>query len=295
MKLIILLQFLLVSYAYSTVCPCGAPPECGSSRPPNCRDKGVDTPLDPFFANMSVQKRAPKAFALSDESREFILITKKQILIDGSQFLSHLNRDKALQSKVQRYDSFSLEDQIKVLREVFSLQVKSLGIKAPKLVIDTNYSRAAFFKFNIEDDSNGTVYINPKKTYEENRMTSLSLLLHETKHAAQLSLAKNKSTSIQGAHFRAAFVAQKKLLNSLNFSDFLTLNNEYEAFSYANYIIYKLYNGKFDMIDMGTFASQFDQAGHLKIDLERLHYTPSNNIYEDFNTLMKEQKSLLGL
>lgn len=47
------------------------------------------------------------------------------------------------------------------------------------------------------------------------------------------------------------------------------------------------------MIDMGTFASQINQDGQLKIDLKSIHLKYPDRTYEIFNELMIEQKKQL--
>jgi hypothetical protein len=292
-QLIFILTLTISNLSFAAICECGAPPECGRSRPPNCKSFTGNSALSKFFANNSIQSQNPKAFALSSESREFVSVSKKNALKLGEKFISDISKNYYLYTKVLSFENQSIEEQINTLKEVFEFEVKLLKIQAPKLVIDTNYNRAAYFEFNFEDNSNGTVYINPKKTYDENRMISLSLLIHETRHAAQLQLAKANRSTIEGTAYRQSFMTQKKDIKGLSFSDFLTLNNEYEAFLFANYVFHKLFEGQYEMIDMGTFASQFDQAGNLKIDLEELHIH-EHDVLKAFNKLMIKQKKLLG-
>jgi hypothetical protein len=280
--------------SYSAICDCGALPECNTSRPPNCRDSVTTYELSSFFANHTIQAQAPKAFALNSESKRFISVAKIKAIQAGTKFIRELTMNKNLYLSVMNYEHQSIEEQIITLREVFKFEIKTLGIKSPKLVIDLNYKKAAYFEFNLTDESNGVVYINPKITYDENRMTSLSLLIHETRHAAQLQMAKLSPNSVEGSSYRQAFIAQKKNLKGLSFSDFLTLNNEYEAFLFANYIFYKLFIGKHEMIEMGTFASQFYQNGAIKIDLNELHNL-EHDVLNTFNKLMIKQKEQLGI
>jgi hypothetical protein len=74
----------------------------------------------------------------------------------------------------------------------------------------------------------------------------------------------------------------------------LTLLNEYEAFLFGNYVVGRLTDWRVDMIDMGTFASQFDSSGALKIDLEKIsRENGGGNILEPFNRLEQTQYDLL--
>lgn len=247
-----------------------------------------------FFATEAIQSHYINSFVLRPELKEFVSLSKKKVFEEGDLFIKNLRKNSKLYNDIQNYEHLSVDQQITILYKVFEIEVKTLGIISPKLVIDKDFGRAAYFEFDLDDATNGIVFINPLKTFSENPMISLSLLIHETRHAAQLSQAKNLDHTLEGFHYQEAFMAQKALKGKLGFSDFLTLNNEYDAFLFANYIMYKLFDGKHEMIDMGTYASQFDQKGDLKIDLEYLH-SHSENIIGDFNQLMKLQKEALGI
>lgn len=296
---VILTSFIMVSDAYAAICPCDAPPSCGSSRPSHCHiDDGKaksDDDKHKFYANKSVQNLYKEAFALSSESKNFVNTVYASTFEQADKFINDLKKDEILWKKVLNYGTLSIAEQIAVLAEVFNIEVKSLGIVAPEISISTNYERAAYFEYDLQKKGNGTVYINPKKTYDENRLMSLSLLIHETRHASQLALAKNSSKEVMGASYKAAFTMQKNMKGKLNFSDFLTLNNEYEAFLFANYVFHKIYNGQEDMIDMGTYASQFRQDGSVKIDLKNLHAIHPHLVLEMFNMFMAEQAQDLGV
>ena len=246
-----------------------------------------------FYANRSIQELSPPAFALEMVSKEFINTVSLTTYSEADKFLVELAKNEELFEKVKNYHLLTLVEQIVVLRNVFEIEVRAMNITPPKLIIDVNYERAAYFEYDLQDATNGIVYINPSITFNTNKFMSLSLLIHETRHSAQLNLAKNVSTEILGHHYYQAFKAQKDLSGQLGFSDFLTLNNEYEAFLFANYTIYKLFNGTIDMVDMGTFASQVNRRGKVKIDLQNLHDHHSDRLTEVFNFLMIDQNNLL--
>ncbi|WP_127716775.1 hypothetical protein [Halobacteriovorax sp. HLS] len=244
---------------------------------------------DNFFANKYIQVQNKQAFALQAESKDFVKESARKVFLEADYFLELLRKNQPLLTQVLNYKQLPLEEQIVVLKKVFDVEVQALGITAPEVSIDTQYPRAAYFKYNLEDGTNGEVFINPKKTYDSNPLMSLSLLIHETRHAAQLYKAKFDNNQ----NLYQAFKAQAQLSGKLSFSDFLTLNNEYEAFLFANYIIFKLYGPAEDMIDMGTFASQFNEDGSIKIDLTTLHQSKEGQVLEEFNILMQKQRDLL--
>jgi hypothetical protein len=241
-----------------------------------------------------IQQQNPYAFALKPQSSKFIEDVYKKTFIEADNFLARLRSHTSLMNELTSFKELSAQEQVPVLKEVFKIEVESLGITAPKLIIDFHYKRAAFFDYDINSNLPGTVYINPLKTFKENKLAALSLLIHETRHSAQLQLAQTLSKGVLATGFRQAFIAQKLLTGKLGFSDFLTLNNEYEAFLFGNFVIHKLYAGREDMIDMGTFASQINGFGNIKIDLNRLQNENPENILDIFNDLQREQARLLG-
>ena len=78
-----------------------------------------------------------------------------------------------------------------------------------------------------------------------------------------------------------------------SFCDFLTLNNEYEAFQFGNYVVTVLTHGQVDTLGMGTYASQYNKDLSLKIDLPSLFEEGANDVLEKFNLLEKAQYDLL--
>jgi hypothetical protein len=256
--------------------------------------------INAFYASAEVQAMRPQGFALQSESVNFVRLAKRISLQQASQLIEKLKNNAELMADIQNFSSFTPMEQVPVLEAVFAVEVEAMGIKAPKLVIDLNYPRGAFFEFDIDSQGPGTVFINPQKTFADNPLMSLSLLIHETRHSLQLQMAQagNGQRGMRGpmgSAYYNAFKAQNELQGQLSFSDFLTLNNEYEAFLFGNYVIHKLFQGSVDMITMGTFASQFNQQGELKIDLDQLHQQSPGGILEEFNLLQKEQARLLGL
>ena len=179
------------------------------------------------------------------------------------------------------------------MRDVFALEVEALGINAPQLVIEKGIIPGpGFFDFDLEHPSSGKVILNPTELAKlEDPYSSLSLLIHETRHSAQLQLAF-KETSPLAHGYHAAFSAQK-ILKGLSFCDFTLLLNEYEAFQFSNFILGSIVQN--NLFDMGTFASQYDNNGNPKIDLPKLaDEIPVDQLLLKFNELEKEQYRLLG-
>jgi len=260
---------------------------------------GSPVNADSFYANEAAQRTRAEGFALQPESAVFVRQSKRVSLWQAERLIKDLKEDQELFAQLQSFSGLTPMEQVPVLKAVFKVEVRSMGIKAPNLVIDLNYPRAAFFEFDVNSTNPGTVIINPSKSYADNPLMSLSLLIHETRHSLQLQMAQaGKTQGMRGPMARAyfnAFQAQRELSGKLSFCDFLTLNNEYEAFLFGNYVIHKLYDARVDMISMGTFASQFDREGNLKIDLAHLHARPAKNVLEEFNLRQQEQARLLGL
>lgn len=251
-----------------------------------------------FYANKKIQNHLPSAFALQGESKLFVFKATNISIQHARLLILNLRNDKVLYQKILNYAHLSIEEQIPVLKKVFEIEVSTLGIESPNLIIDTNYKKAAYFDFNLDDNKAGIVYINPLKTYKENPYSSLSLLLHETRHSYQIQLVKKhrKENNIFVKAYRDAFYAQKNLKReSFSFSDFLTLNNEYEAFLFGNYILNQIYRGRVDIKNMGTLASQFRDNGKIKLDLRELHHHSKDNIINGYNKRAAVQAKILGI
>ena len=260
---------------------------------------------DGFYANETLQRQAPDAFALQPEAHDFLVSAYALTIKDGDRLLGLIAEDKALTNAIQQWPEMTIEQQIPWLKKVFSLEVRSFGTKAPQLIID-NHSYAnkmVYFDFDIEAGGNGIVYLNPDKLAEEEAYASLAFLIHETRHSYQFQQALNANANDNdsdsdseivaiSAGYLAAFKAQKQL-KGFGFSDFLTLLNEFEAFQYGNYVIGQLTDWQIDMINMGTFASQFDNQGQLKIDLNTLSANVDElSLLAQYNELAKEQFEL---
>ncbi|NKF48966.1 hypothetical protein G3R49_00055 [Shewanella sp. WXL01] len=250
---------------------------------------------DKFYANPSIQQQAPQAFVLQQPNQQFLALTQTKTIADADKLLALMAQDKVVSTALQNWDTLSLEQQIPLLRQIFELEVASFGIKPPKLVID-NHSypgKMVYFDFKLTDRDNGTVYLNPDKLASQPQYAALAFLLHETRHAYQLQLAmrpnQTQANPVFSRSYKASFTAQKQI-KGMGFSDFLTLSNEYEAFLFGNYMIGRITNWQVDMIGMGTYASQFDSQGKLKMDLAKLATTESDlSLLEQYNQLAKAQ------
>ncbi len=194
------------------------------------------------------------------------------------------------------------------LERIFQLEWQSFGIAPPTLIIDEiSYpGKTVYFDFDPEQPSSGTVYLHPSKISKMGPYAALAFLIHETRHSYQFQLANAPQKSVLQHHYWHAFKAQKAAApGTLSFADFLTLVNEYEAFQFGNYVVNNLTEGKFNQDSMGTFASQFDETGSLKIDLPKLFHEQDNQQNNDnssshdsvlarFNQAQQAQKALLS-
>ncbi|MFC6635457.1 hypothetical protein [Microbulbifer taiwanensis] len=250
-----------------------------------------------FYANPELQRQMPGAFALQPEARDFLAPAFRQTLQHGDALVAAIRKDAQLEKAIAQLASLSIGEQIPYLKRLFALETAVMGIAPPKLLID-NHSypgRTAYFDFDPENPSTGTVYLNPGKLAERDKYDALAFLIHETRHSYQFQRAFSGDVAARdtiAAGYADAFRAQKSL-KGFSFSDFLTLVNEYEAFQFGNYVLGSLTDWQLEMPDMGTFASQFDTDGKLKIDLIRMAAEESDSsLLERYNQLAKEQYEL---
>lgn len=243
-----------------------------------------------FYASDALQKKAPEAFVLQNQDHLFLQRTVEKAISEAELLISKINSDAQLSSAIAKWPSLTVEQQVPLLKKIFALEVESFGITPPRLIIDeTSYpKRMVYFDFDLTSKSPGTVYLNPVKLHAYGPFASLAFLIHETRHSAQIQSAFD-SLDDYSQFYYPAFKAQKSL-KGLGFSDFLTLNNEYEAFLFGNYVIGRLTHWQVDTLNMGTFASQFDQQGQLKINLaEMLKNKSAISLLEQYNDKAVEQ------
>ena len=254
--------------------------------------------LAAFYASPEIQNQAPGAFALQSESAAFVHRIQQESLPEREALVKAIQADPELRDAVEKWTSLSIAQQIPHLRRIFALETKVMGIVPPELVIqDGVTSGPAYFDFDPAKPGAGRVLLNPEALAKEpDKYASLSLLIHETRHSKQFQMAFPASSFSPFAKgYEAAFRAQKALKGKLSFCDFMTLLNEYEAFQFGNYVVGRLTEWKVDMVDMGSFASQYDNVGKLKLDLAKLFHDPSpGTLLEKFNGLEKAQYDLLN-
>lgn len=263
-------------------------------------ERSDNGPLDPkFFAHAEIEAEAPEAFVLQRMGLPSLDEIARQAPTERKALIAAIRADKKLFSAITRFPHLNWDERISVLKYVFALECEVLGIRAPELIFDSERIRgAAYFDFDPEKPDAGRVILNPKAlAKEENPYTALLLLIHETRHSAQFQAAFSNGAASKtklAQSYRAAFRAQLRLKGRLSFVDFLSLFNEFEAFQFANYVVGALTNWTVREMDMGTFASQYDEHGHLKIDLLALaRESEGNSLLDAFNELEKEQYRLL--
>lgn len=244
-----------------------------------------------FYATEALQAKYPAAFATQPVARSFhqeLTATAKR---ERDVLVKAIKNHSRLLNEILNFENLLLEDQVRVLRELFVLECAVMKITPPELIIDeTSISGYAFFEFNHQQGGPGKVYLNKKKLKEMNNKSEfVLLLLHETRHSAQFQLSQHSHSSLaQG--FEASFKAQSTL-KIKTFCDFMLLLNEYEAFQFANYVYGSLTNWKTVINDMGTLAGQYDQRGQLRINIIDVISHP--NPIEFFNALSQEQYEVM--
>ncbi len=208
-------------------------------------------PLDPkFFANASFQNQFPGAFALQEESLAFVERSFFETLSDGDRLIDAIRNHSRLLQDVLDFSTLSPEQKRQTLQDVFQLEVSTSGFQAPELVLDDQAARSAFFDFDPKHPGNGRVILNPAKLFSSsNPYEALALLIHETRHSYQFQLAFKSQDAAKRIEtqraFQPGFVTQKQIFEQslrVSFCDFLTLNHEYEAFLYGNYVLETLTN-----------------------------------------------------
>lgn len=267
-----------------------------------------------FYATQVLQSQLPHAFALQPEAHDFLKAAQTKTIKDGDKLVELILADKDLTAALSKWHTLSIDEQIPFLRKVFALEYRSMGIKPPKLIIDNHSypNKMVYFDFDVtylsplatnDSVNSGVVYLNPDKLAAQDKFASLAFLIHETRHSYQFQLSQQQHSNVKdnqlASGYIAAFSAQKSL-TGFGFSDFLTLLNEYEAFQYGNYVLGRLTQWQFDLISMGTFASQFDSTGKLKIDLLQLANlnhraettTETLSLLEKYNQAAKQQYQL---
>tara|TARA_Y100000590_G_scaffold456330_1_gene606705 strand:+ start:520 stop:1395 length:876 start_codon:yes stop_codon:yes gene_type:complete len=250
-----------------------------------------------FFANKELQARFPGSFALQKESISFVEKSLKKTFFDGDQLIASIQSQSKLKRSILDFEKLSRSDKLKTLRSVFKLEVLHSGLHAPKLIFDDSAKKATFFDFDPSLPNSGKVILNPSMLFARpHPYDALLFLIHETRHSYQFQLAFGKKVNTQPEFknaFRDGFFTQKQWFTQNfrpSFCDFLTLNQEYEAFLFGNYVMETITNGLVDTSQMGTFASQYEPNIGIKINLFELSQKVGHeNLLDAFNELEKEQ------
>lgn len=249
-----------------------------------------------FFANRDFQDQFPGAFALQSESQEFVVSSLSQTFADADTLVSEVQQRPWLDRSISRFPHLNENQRLFVMRTLFDLQSELAGTAAPELVLDNEAKQAAFFDFDLVRGGPGRVILNPKELFKDtNPYAALMFLIHETRHSHQFQQAQ-KLTQVAPSTaqaYSAAFAAQKRVFDQslkISFCDFLTLNNEYEAFLFGNYVMEELTAGTVETKDMGTWASQYVPGEGLRIDLPKLFQEAgAPNVLDAFNELEMTQ------
>jgi hypothetical protein len=173
--------------------------------------------VDPhYFANQDVQSLSPEAFVLQPESKQFVFYSLEDSMGERLRLVEKIREDIGLYFQIQIYESLLDFQKENVLRKIFALEVSVLNIKAPELIIDnTSIAGESYFDFEINNQGPGRVILNPSSiAKDKNPYLGLLLLIHETRHSAQIQRAFSKD-DVVAKGYKAAFIAQKKLVASI--------------------------------------------------------------------------------
>lgn len=255
-----------------------------------------------FFANEAFLKQFPGATVLHRDSLPFLQQSKRDTLYDARKLVTAIQRDLLLTQSVRKFDKLTPSDRKKVLRRVFDLEVRASGRKGPVLVLDDKAKRATFFEFDPKKPDSGKVILNPTQLFADpNPYAALLFLIHETRHAYQFQTAflpTRISSPTQSDAYRLGFEAQKEVFDKrlpVSFCDFLTLNQEHEAFLFGNIVMELLTHGDVDTTGMGTLASQYVPNKGLRLDLLHLaKSTRADALLDVFNHFEEAQYKELG-
>lgn len=246
-----------------------------------------------------VQHEVPYAFALNRESMPFHSALSQLALKERSALIKKIKENPFLVQQIQNYPKLTLKQQEYVLNQVFISEVQVLKMRIPTLILGPGPGgRSTFFEFDPNIPLPGKVYIDFKRLKEtDHPYASLALLIHETRHSAQLQLSQVDRGPL-GQGYAEAFIFQHELFQSgrkISFCNFASLLNEYEAFQFANYVLFELTDGQVSIEGMGTAASSYDQRGNLIVDLLRVMRTSPEHIWFEqmnrINQLVKLRRS----
>ncbi|STX55601.1 Uncharacterised protein [Legionella beliardensis] len=252
-------------------------------------------PLDPtFFANSSFQNLFPGASVLHFESRNFLEESLLTTYAQGDALISAIRSEPGLAELVVNFPQLSELERIQVMNRIFTLQVMASGMPAPELLLDNSARKSTFFQFDPTQPGTGKVILNPVKLFADaNPHAALLFLIHETRHSYQFQIGFSGIGSVDATAYQSGFLAQKQVFDQelkISFCDFLTLNHEYEAFLFGNYVMEVLTSGVVKTADMGTLASQYLTGLGLRLDLPKLaRETDSQDLLDAFNELEKTQ------
>ena len=252
-------------------------------------------PLDPtFFANSSFQNLFPGASVLHFASRNFLEESLLTTYAQGDALISAIRSEPGLVDLVVNFSQLSELERIQVMNRIFTLQVITSGLPAPELLLDNSARKSTFFQFDPTQPGAGKVILNPVKLFADtNPHAALLFLIHETRHSYQFQIGFSGIGSVDARAYQSGFLAQKQIFDQelkVSFCDFLTLNQEYEAFLFGNYVMELLTSGVVKTADMGTLASQYLTGLGLRLDLPKLaRETDSQNLLDAFNELEKTQ------
>lgn len=252
-----------------------------------------------FFGRAEVQAQSPLAFSTQAAAAEAVAAIERVEAPKRDALVAALRQDATLNARLQAWPTLGWDAQVPVLKQVMAIECRVLGFQAPALRFSDEPRRESYFDFDPAHPGLGTVILYPRGIAEDkNPYASLLLLIHEVRHAAQFQMAygtggADAATPLAKA-FKASFETQKRLYGSLNFCDFCSLMNEYEAFQCGNYVVGALTGWTVDTADMGCLSSQYDAQGQPKLDLAALQAQHPADVLGAFNELERPQFQAFG-
>ncbi len=257
------------------------------------------TPLDPaFFANEDFQVQFPGASVLHGDSLAFLEGSLQRTFREANTLIRSIQRRPALVRAIRDFGQLPPKARIQVLKDVFRLETRLSGYPAPALILDDTAKRSTFFDFDPAKPDTGKVILNLAKLFADpNPYAALLFLIHETRHSYQFQVGFSVGHPVSPSDhlaYQKGFQAQREIFDTarkVSFCDFLTLNQEYEAFLFGNIVMEILTRGAVDTSGMGTLASQYLPRSGLRLHLPKLAISlgAGQDLLDAFNQAEKSQ------
>lgn len=103
-----------------------------------------------FFANANLQEKAPAAFVLQPQARDFLNNVSAESYQQADKLVEVILADSELKQALAKWPELSITQQLPYLRKIFALECEVMAVEPPTLLIDTTTypNRAVNFVFN---------------------------------------------------------------------------------------------------------------------------------------------------